>query len=90
MFRGPRGNQYIPEDTLDIITHIDGDKGIIKSELTPLQYNSRFDFPNVGSINKLYVDLSDNSVYIWNDKDLVYKSIVEDWRDIELISGGEV
>lgn len=50
---------------------------------------SRFELPNVGVENVLYVITSTKEFMNWSSTELKYVRIASDWQDIELINGGE-
>ena len=52
------------------------------------QFESKFYFPTIGDINSLYLSTSENAAYRWNEGDLHYYCVVRDYKEIQLIFGG--
>lgn len=52
------------------------------------QFKNKFNFPTMGDENALYIDISENAAYRWNESDLHYYCVGRDYTEIELISGG--
>ena len=52
-----------------------------------LEFKNRFEFPNIGKADMLYIALDDKAVYIFNDEQNVYHCIGRDYREIEIIQG---
>lgn len=50
--------------------------------------DSIYKFPNVGNKNNLYVDYSTNTTYRWDETELKYYCVGSDYREIEIIRGG--
>ena len=56
---------------------------------TITQYASIYNFPNVGEVNKLYIDKSTNKIYRWDDEDTKYYTAeTSSLTDIDVINGG--
>ena len=53
-----------------------------------LEFASRFDFPNIGESNKLYIATNENKTYRWDEESTSYKVVGSDYNDIELIDCG--
>jgi hypothetical protein len=53
-----------------------------------LEFVSRFDFPNIGESNKLYIATNENKTYRWDEESTSYKVVGSDYNDIELIDCG--
>lgn len=51
-------------------------------------FNTYLDFPKIGKVNVIYIDVADNASYRWNDADLNYYCIGRDYTEIDLINGG--
>ena len=79
---------YEGGETQDIIVNIDNDKKTISAQLKSIQYQSVGEFPNVGSENQVYLDISTNTPYRFDTATLTYIRLGSDWRDIEIIDGG--
>lgn len=58
------------------------------SNLGSTEFMSRFDFPNTGVENVLYVALNENKIYRFDASTKTYKVVGSDWNDIELIDCG--
>lgn len=67
--------RYAWVDTDSIEIDVDNTNKTISANIVQNQYNSRQEFPSVGSNRILYVDLSDNS--IWR-----YDTVLEDYVQI--------
>ena len=54
-----------------------------------VEYKTRYDFPNIGIGNRLYIDQSQNISYRWNSSSMRYDAIIGDSiQDIKVINGG--
>lgn len=56
--------------------------------IVTLKKESYFNFPNVGDDGTLYVDVSQNSTYIWDSISMSYQCIGRDYEKIQQINGG--
>lgn len=54
----------------------DADKEKLDKIESYLEFSTYAEFPNIGSSDTLYVDTLNNCMYIWNDTDQVYDSII--------------
>lgn len=52
-----------------------------------LEFANRFEFPNIGKENMIYVALDEHAAYIFDDEQNVYHCIGRDYREIEIIQG---
>ena len=52
------------------------------------QYQSIYEFPNIGNENQIYIDTSTNQIYRWDDNLIKYYCIGSDYNNIDIISGG--
>ena len=52
-----------------------------------LEFANRFEFPNIGKTDMLYIALDEKAVYIFDDEQNVYHCIGRDYREIEIIQG---
>lgn len=52
------------------------------------RYNKRADFPSLGEDNVLYMDMEEETGYIWNPDTLGYVAVASDWHNIKVIDGG--
>lgn len=77
--------------------HIEGTSSIsVKfskqtAALTHLEYlpfDSRFHFPNIGDVNVLYGDTTENKLYRYDLDDGKYYCVGSDYNDIIAIDGG--
>lgn len=80
--------KYQGKDSEDIIVEVDNKEKTISAKLKSIQYQSVGEFPNVGSENQVYVDMSTNTPYRFDTATLTYIRLGSDWRDIEIIDGG--
>lgn len=53
-----------------------------------LVFENRFEFPSVGEANKLYIAKDENSIYRWDEDEMVYTALGLQTEDIKLINGG--
>lgn len=74
---------YKGKNTDSIETVVDNDSYEIYANLVQTQYNSKLEFPNVGSTKLLYVDLSDNSVWRFDKEKLQYICVGRDYTQIQ-------
>jgi hypothetical protein len=56
--------------------------------LTPLVFNSRFEFPSVGDVRHLYIATDENKIYRYDAIQIIYKCIGSDYNDINVIDCG--
>ena len=52
-----------------------------------LEFANRFEFPNIGKTDMLYIALDEKAVYIFDDEQNVYHCIGRDYEEIEIIQG---
>lgn len=52
-----------------------------------VEFNNRFEFPNVGTENMLYVAKDEHKIYLFNSNTLNYEVIGSDYTEIEIIQG---
>lgn len=45
-------------------------------------------FPSLGEDHCIYVDESEEIMYLWDNKSLTYMPIASDWHQIKVINGG--
>ena len=79
---------YVGGETDNIIVNIDNTTRTITATLKAIQYDSKLNFPNVGSSNLIYVDVEDSASYRWDNTTLSYVCIGRDFEQIEVITGG--
>ena len=55
-----------------------------------LEFDTRFNFPNVGDPKTLYIATDENAIYRWDNNNTRYERVGtgNDWHDIEIITGG--
>ena len=53
-----------------------------------IQKNSYLEFPNIGNSNNLYLDITNQVIYRWDNTELKYYKASQDFNDITIISGG--
>lgn len=64
------------------------DVGVVAGVQSVFQFNTKFDFPTLGTVNALYIATSENAAYRWNETDLHYYCIGRDYLELKIISGG--
>lgn len=79
---------YNGGETDNIIVTVDNTQKTITATLKGIQYESKLNFPNVGSPNLIYVDVSENASYRWDSNTLTYICVGRDYNEIAIISGG--
>ena len=52
-----------------------------------LVFKNRFEFPNIGKTDMLYIALDEKAVYIFDEELNVYHCVGRDYREIEIIQG---
>ncbi len=71
----------------ELLKHI---KGLIgESNDTVLEYTSSLQFPTVGKINTIYIDMNGNKIYRWDDDNTKYYCIGSNYEEINLINCGD-
>lgn len=71
----------------ELLKHI---KDLIgKSNDTVLEYTSSIQFPTVGKINTIYIDMNGNKIYRWDDDNTKYYCIGSNYEEINLINCGD-
>lgn len=53
-----------------------------------LVFDNRFEFPSVGEADKLYIAKDENSIYRWDEDEMVYTALGLQLEDIKHINGG--
>lgn len=79
---------YVGFESEDIIVEVDEKHRTISAKLQTIQYESKLNFPNVGSSKLTYIDISENAIYRWDEKSLSYVCIGRDYEQIGTIMGG--
>ena len=59
---------------------------IILARDAVLEYPSSLQFPTIGKVNTIYIDVSSNKIYRWDDNNIKYYPL-NDYENIELING---
>lgn len=49
---------------------------------------SYLEFPTIGNSDNLYFDTNKMVAYRWDNTELKYFKVSQDWEDIEVINGG--
>lgn len=80
---------YTGEDTEDIIMNVDNQRKVISATIQQIQYESKLNFPNIGSEHLIYIDMSENATYRWDKENLAYVCVGRDYTEIGVISGGK-
>lgn len=81
-------SDYKGGETDNIIVNVDSQNRTITATIKSIQYQSKLNFPNVGSSNLIYVDVEDNASYRWDADTLAYICVGRDFEQIEVITGG--
>lgn len=76
----------VATDNIEVI--VNNSNRTISASIIQNQYASKLEFPNVGSNKLLYVDLSDNSLWRFDEPTLTYVCVGRDYNEIETINGG--
>lgn len=71
-----------------IVEDLSNRVGILENERVVIERGSYFEFPNVGDINCLYVDIEAGETYAWDERINSYQCIGTSSEKIELIYGG--
>lgn len=62
---------------------IDGSAGAV------VKVETRFELPNKGKSNSVYLVANENAVYRWDEDNLKYFCVGRDYQEIECICGGD-
>ena len=81
-------SDYKGGETDNIIVNVDSQNRTITATIKSIQYQSKLNFPNVGSSNLIYVDVEDSASYRWDKDTLAYICVGRDFEQIEVITGG--
>lgn len=52
-----------------------------------LVFKNRFEFPNIGKADMLYIAVDEHAVYIFDGEKNVYHCVGRDYEEIEMIQG---
>lgn len=55
---------------------------------TVVPQKTHLEFPTIGDPNSLYLDMTANEIYRWDDENIKYFRVGTDYHNIEVISGG--
>lgn len=80
--------EYKGKNTDSIELVVDNETNEIYANILQIQYNSKLEFPSVGSEKLIYIDLSENSLWRFDEKKLQYICVGRDYTQLETISGG--
>lgn len=80
---------YTGGETDNIIINVDNKDKVITGSIKQIQYESKLEFPSIGSEHLIYIDISENATYRWDNANLKYVCIGRDYNEIEIISGGK-
>lgn len=53
-----------------------------------IKKNSYLEFPNIGNSSNLYIDTTKQVIYRWDNVELKYYKVTQDFEDIQIINGG--
>ncbi len=71
------------------VTVVDSKAKTIEVRLKTQQYNSKFEFPNIGNPAVEYIDKTANRTYRWDEENMKYYCIGSDYNEIKVINGGD-
>ena len=52
-----------------------------------LVFKNRFEFPNIGKADMLYIALDEKAVYIFDGEKNIYRCVGRNYEEIEMIQG---
>lgn len=52
-----------------------------------LEFKNRFEFPNIGKADMLYIALDEKAVYIFDGEKNIYRCVGRNYEEIEIIQG---
>lgn len=61
---------------------------ILADKIEKNTYSGISEFPSIGTVGEIYIDISANKTYRWDDEKLLYFCIGSDYNEIEIINGG--
>lgn len=76
------GQSILGQGNIDISGTASTDGSVVSAD-------THYEFPNVGSVNKIYIATKENKTYRFNPSSLIYEVIGSDIQDIEVIDGGD-
>lgn len=86
--RGERGYSAYDVAVQNGYTGTEADFAAALTHLEYMPFNSRFHFPNIGDVNILYGDTTENKLYRYDPDDGKYYCVGSDYNDIIAIDGG--
>ena len=52
-----------------------------------LVFKNRFEFPNIGKADMLYIALDEKAVYIFDSEENIYRCVGRNYEEIDMIQG---
>lgn len=86
--RGERGYSAYDVAVQNGYTGTETEFAAALTHLEYLPFDSRFHFPNIGDVNVLYGDTTENKLYRYDPDDGKYYCVGSDYNDITAIDGG--
>ncbi|SFH81495.1 hypothetical protein SAMN02910401_00432 [Megasphaera elsdenii] len=86
--RGERGYSAYDVAVQNGYTGTEAEFAAALTHLEYLPFDSRFHFPNIGDVNVLYGDTTENKLYRYAPDDGKYYCVGSDYNDIIAIDGG--
>ena len=86
--RGERGYSAYDVAVQNGYTGTEAEFAAALTHLEYLPFDSRFHFPNIGDVNVLYGDTTENKLYRYDPDDGKYYCVGSDYNDIIAIDGG--
>lgn len=86
--RGERGYSAYDVAVQNGYTGTETEFAAALTHLEYLPFDSRFHFPNIGDVNVLYGDTTENKLYRYDPEDRKYYCVGSDYNDIIAIDGG--
>lgn len=86
--RGPQGYSAYDVAVQNGYTGTETEFAAALTHLEYLPFDSRFYFPNIGDVNVLYGDTTENKLYRYDPDDGKYYCVGSDYNDITAIDGG--
>lgn len=68
--------------------HVFYDTGIIARGGSQVTFYNRFEFPNIGQPNILYIAKDEHKCYIFDEENLVYQCVGSDYSEVKVIQCG--
>ena len=64
------------------------DTGIIARGGSQVTFYNRFEFPNIGRSNTLYIAKDEHKCYVFDEENLVYRCVGSDYSEVKVIKCG--